>query len=286
MYDSGVSTIGEYTILYSGAPSATRTRAAHGVAIVLGKQANKSWKNGGSMWEAVSDRIITARLKCHPVAITIIAVYSPTNPPSGQSTATDAADAFYTDLQQTIDKISKNDMVLIMGDLNARVSQQQHLDGSSVVGKHAVDDLNENGQRLIDFCSINDLIIANTLFEHKPVHQTTWMHPGNKKWHMIDYTLVNRKFRSSVEDVRVYRMAAGTIGTDHHLVRTKIKFHLKSRVKSASKQFHGRLNKMKLRDPVLIQAFQSALSSTPITTPATTTTNEKYVDLSSAVKNK
>ena len=100
------------------------------------------------------------------------------------------------------------------------------------------------------------------------------------------YTAVSRKFRSSVEDVRVHRMAAGIIGTDHHLVRTKIKFHLKSRTKSASKkQSHGRLNKMKLRDPVLIQAFQSALSSTPITTPTPTTTNEKYVDLSFAVKN-
>ena len=107
MYDSGVSTIGEYTILHSGAPSATRTRTAHGVAILLGKQAYKSWKNGGSMWEAVSDRIITARLQCHPISITLIAVYSPTNPPPGQPPATDTADAFYIDLQQTIEKKPK-----------------------------------------------------------------------------------------------------------------------------------------------------------------------------------
>jgi exonuclease III len=285
MYDSSVSTIGEYTILHSGAPSTTRTRAAHGVAILLGKQAYKAWKNCGSTWEAVSDRIITARLKCHPISITLIAVYSPTNPPPDQPMATDTADTFYIELQQTIEKTPKNDMVLIMGDFNARVSQQQHLDGSSVVGKHAVDDLNENGQRLTDLCSNNDLIIANTFFEHKQIHQMTWMHPGNKKWHMIDYTLVNRKFRSSVEDVRVYRMAAGSIGTDHHLVRTKIKFHLKSRIKIAQKQLPGRLSKMKLRDPASIQAFQMALSSTPQYNLATTTTNEKYVDLSSQLKN-
>ncbi|CAF4446521.1 unnamed protein product [Rotaria sp. Silwood2] len=285
IYDSGVTKIDDYTFIYSGASSLTKTRSAHGVALCFGKQASKSWRDGGSTWEAVSDRILTARLQRHPIYITIIAVYSPINPPPGQSTAIDAADAFYIDLQQTLDKTPKNEMVLIMGDFNARVSQQQHLDGFSVVGKHAVDDLNENGQRLTDFCSNNDIIIANTFFEHKPIHQMTWMHPGNKKWHMIDYTLVNRKFRSSVEDVRVYRTAASVIGTDHHLVRTKLKFHLKSRVKTTQKQFSGRLNTMKLRDPVCIQTFQAALSSTTTYTSPTIAANDKYVELSTTLKN-
>ncbi|CAF4461107.1 unnamed protein product, partial [Rotaria sp. Silwood2] len=262
-----------------------KTRSANGMALCFGKQASKSWRDGGSTWKAVSDRIITARLQRHPISITIIAVYSPINPPPGQSTANDTAHAFYIDLQQTIDKTPKNDMVLIMGDLNARVSQQQHLDRFSVVGKHAGDDLNENGQRLTDFCSINDLIIANTFFEHKPIHQMTWMHPSNKKWHVIDYTLVNRKFRSAVEDVRVYRTAAGVIGTDHHLVRTKIKFHLKTRAKTTQKQFTARLNKMTLHDPVYIQAFQAALSSTTTSTSPTITTNDKYAELSTTLKN-
>ncbi|CAF2532798.1 unnamed protein product [Rotaria sp. Silwood2] len=113
----------------------------------------------------------------------------------------------------------------------------------------------------------------------------TWMPPSNKKWHMIDYTLVNRKFRSSVEDVRVYRTAAGVIGTDHHLVRTKIKFHLKTRAKTTQKQFTGRLNKMKLHDPVYIQAFQAVFSSTTTSTSPTITTNDKYAELSTTLKN-
>jgi hypothetical protein len=65
----------------------------------------------------------------------------------------------------------------------------------------------------------------------------TWKHLGNKKWHMLNYTLVNKKFRSSVEDVRVYRNAAGAIGTDHHLVRTKLKLHLRCRKKAEKPVF-------------------------------------------------
>ena len=57
------------------------------------------------------------------------------------------------------------------------------------------------------------------------------MHPGNKTWHMLDYMIINQKFRSSVHDVRVHRNAVGTIGTDHHLLRVKIKLHLRSREK-------------------------------------------------------
>ena len=88
---------------------------------------------------------------------------------------------------------------------------------------------NENGMRLTGFCEINNIIISNTFFKHKLMHQTSWMHPGNKIWHMIDYTLVNKKFISSVEDVRMFRRAAGVIGTDHHLMRVKIRMHLISR---------------------------------------------------------
>ncbi|CAM4859591.1 unnamed protein product [Rotaria socialis] len=283
MYDSGVTKIGKYTLLHSGAPSATKIRSAHGVALCLGEQATKIWKDGGSIWEAVSERIITARLQCHPVSITLVSIYSPINPPPGQTTASDNADAFYIDLQRTINKTPRKDILIVMGDFNARVSKQQHLSGSSVVGIHAVDDLNENGQRLIDFCSRNDLIIANTFFEHKAIHQMSWMHPGNKKWHMLDYTLVNRKFRSTIEDVRVHRTAAGVIGTDHHLIRSKVRLHLKSRKKSTAKQSRN-LDKRKLCDPATVLAFQAAFATTTCSISTASSTNEKYTELSNIVK--
>jgi hypothetical protein len=51
------------------------------------------------------------------------------------------------------------------------------------------------------------LIVSNTWFQHKPIHQLTWYRNGDrsKAGHLIDLVLVNRKFRSSLLDTRVFR---------------------------------------------------------------------------------
>jgi hypothetical protein len=247
-------------MIYSGAPYDRKTRKAHGVAICLDPIATKVWKDSGSEWVPISERIIKIRFYCAPIHITVIAVYSPINPVTKQMS--DENDKFYNDLQDTLNDVSTKDMIIIMGDLNARVGndqqkRHQHVTRSGI-GPFTVDIENENGTRLIDFCEINNIIISNTFFKHKLVHQTSWMHPRNKKWHMIDYTLVNKKFRSSVEDVRMLRGATGTIGTDHHLMRVKIKIHLKSRRKNVtSKKIN--VDSAKLKDEKLLEAFQKDL---------------------------
>ncbi|CAF4810389.1 unnamed protein product, partial [Rotaria sp. Silwood2] len=125
-------------MIYSGASSDNKTRRAHGVAICLDPIVTKVWQDSGSEWEAVSERIIKVRLKCTPIDITVLSVYSPVNPSTKQM-ASDA-DKFYHDLQDTIKNVSTNDMLIIMGDLNARVggNQQQMLPTNSV-GPFTVD---------------------------------------------------------------------------------------------------------------------------------------------------
>ncbi|CAM4947567.1 unnamed protein product [Rotaria socialis] len=253
IYDSGIKSIGDYTLLYSGLPNVNKTRSAHGVAVVLDKRATNNWKKAGSEWQAITERIVKVRLKCTPVNITFVAVYAPVNP--WNKTMVDNSEKFYMDLQETIDGVPKKDMIVLMGDFNARVSQPQHSTTSRIVGPFTVDVQNENGERLIDFCTTNNLVVSNSFFQHKSVHQTSWMHPGTKKWHLLDYTLVNRKFRSSVEDVRFYRKASGSIGTDHHLMRSKIKLHLKSR-KNNKNHNECRLDCTKLNDERVVDKFQ------------------------------
>ena len=275
MYDYGTTTIGEYTFIFSGHASTDKTRSAHGVAICLNKQATTAWKNLGSIWEAINERIVMVRLACNPINVTVIAVYAPINP----SADTSKTDSFYNDLQNTLDKAPNSDMTLIIGDFNARVGIQQHITSRNVIGPHAVDEINYNGERLIDFCSINNLIVSNTFFKHKPIHQKSWMHPGQKTWHMLDYNLVNKQFRSSVEDVRVHRTAAGAIGTDHHLLRIKLKFHLKSRRKTIKSQIL-RLDPKKLKNEQCKLAFQAQLHCRPQLqqqqTSSSTTIDDKY----------
>jgi hypothetical protein len=236
------------------------------------------------VWEAVNERIIMVRLGCRPINISLIAVYAPINPSKGQKADMDVSDNFYINLQETVDKVPKGDMLLIVGDFNARVGKEVNQGPGNVVGPHTVDSINENGKRMIDFCNLNSLIVTNTFFQHKPMHQTSWMHPGKKVWHMLDYALVNRKFRSSVEDVRVHRTAAGAIGTDHHLLRAKVKIHLRSRRKNQQPK-RIRLDFKKLHDVKLVDAFQKDIEEMrKEVANDTMTIDEKYANFVEYVK--
>ncbi|CAF3794380.1 unnamed protein product, partial [Rotaria magnacalcarata] len=149
MCDSGVKFVDDYTMIYSGVHSDNKTRRAHDVAICLDPIATKVWKDSGSEWEAVSERIIKIRLKCTPVDITVLSVYSPVNS-SAKQMANDA-DKFYSDLQDNINNVSTNDMHIIMGDLNARMGgNQQQLSSTNSVEPFIADVEYENGARLVD----------------------------------------------------------------------------------------------------------------------------------------
>jgi len=119
------------------------------------------------VWEAVNERIIMVRLGCRPINISLIAVYAPINPSKGQKADMDVSDNFYINLQETVDKVPKGDMLLIVGDFNARVGKEVNQGPGNVVGPHTVDSINENGKRMIDFCNLNSLIVTNTFFQHK-----------------------------------------------------------------------------------------------------------------------
>ena len=56
---------------------------------------------------------------------------------------------------------TQKDVLFIIGDRNAKVGSQEI---SGVTGKFGLGTQNEAGQRLIEFCQENALVIANTLF--------------------------------------------------------------------------------------------------------------------------
>ena len=89
---------------------------------------------------------------------------------------------FMEDLQDAVNEISASDVMLLLGDLNARVGSAN---GSNDVwrgvrGTHGVGRCNEAGEKLLEFCSLNQLTIMNTWFEKKRHHLTTWKHPATK----------------------------------------------------------------------------------------------------------
>ncbi|CAF4648246.1 unnamed protein product, partial [Rotaria sp. Silwood2] len=68
-------------------------------------------------------------------------MYAPVNP--SNKTMADNSEKFYTDVQETMDGIPKKDMIVLMGDFNARVSQPQHPTVFRTVESFVVDVQNE-----------------------------------------------------------------------------------------------------------------------------------------------
>ena len=104
--------------------------------------------------------MISVRFQGKPFNITVIQVYAPT------SNAEKAeVEGFYEDLQDLIELTPKKDILFIIEDWNAKVGSQET---PGLIGKFGLGIWNEAGQRLIEFCQENTLVIANTLFQqHK-----------------------------------------------------------------------------------------------------------------------
>lgn len=135
-------------------------------------------------WEPVSDRIITARLDSHFHKITIIQCHAPTNDaPEDQKTA------FYDALQATIDKVPRSDMIIMFGDMNAKVGENNNGREESM-GKHGVGLMNENDELFADFCVLNYLVIGGSIFPRKRDHETTWISPDVRTEQKIKLTIL------------------------------------------------------------------------------------------------
>ena len=95
-----------------------------------------------------------------PFNIKVIQAYVPS------SNAEEAeVEWFYKDFQDLLELTPKKDVLFIIGDWNAKVESQET---PETTGKFGLGTRNEAGQRLIEFCQENALVIANTLFqEHK-----------------------------------------------------------------------------------------------------------------------
>ena len=116
--------------------------------------------------------MISVRFQGKPFIITVIQVYAPT------TNAKEAeAERFYEDLQDLLELTSKKDVLFIIGDWNAKVGSQET---PGETGKFGLGIRNEAGQRLIEFCQGNTLVITNTLFHLHKTRLYTWTSPDGQ----------------------------------------------------------------------------------------------------------
>ena len=234
-----------HTIMYSG-----RNDGQHlnGVALILSKKAKATLLE----WEPMGERLLRARLNSKYTKLTIIACYAPQ-----EDKHEDDKDEFYYSLSSIIEKTPKHDMILILGDMNAKVGKNNR-EREQAMGREGLGtDINNNGERLVDFCEENNLIIGGTLFKHKDIHKYTWTSPDGKTRNQIDHILINKKWRTSLLDVRTRRGA--DVASDHELLVAKIRLKLRNAKKGETRS--GKFNVQKLQNPEVAHKFKIELSN-------------------------
>ena len=198
----------------------------NGVAIMV-----KRVQNAALGCNLKNDRMISVRFQGKPFNITVIQVYAPTSD-------AEEAEQFYEDLQDLLELTPKKDVLFIIGDWNAKVGSQET---PGVTGKFGLGIRNEAGQRLIEFCQENALVITNTLFQQHKRRLYTWTSPDGQHRNQIDYILCSQRWRSSIQSAKT--RPGADCGSDHELLIAKFRLKLK-KIGKTSRPFRYDLNQI------------------------------------------
>ena len=161
--------------------------------------------------------MISVHFQDKPFNIAVIQIYAPT------SNAEEAeVERFYEDLQDLLDSTPKKDVLFMIGDRNAKVRSQET---PGVTDKFGLGVENEAGQRLIEFCQENTLVIANTLFQQHKIRLYTWTSPDGQYQNQIDCIFYSQGWRNSTESAKT--RPGADCGTDHELLIAKFRLQLR-----------------------------------------------------------
>ena len=149
----------EYTFFWQGRDDDEPRE--HGVGFAISNKLVQMVGPGSTK----SERIMHMKLNTDLGTTNLLSAYAPT-----LTSSSDAKDAFYGQLEEAIKHIPKNEALILLGDFNARVGNDQ---GSwpNCLGHFGVGKCNENGQRLLELCTYHHLCITNTFFGVKLRHR-------------------------------------------------------------------------------------------------------------------
>ncbi len=235
-----------YRIMYSGGKDRNR-----GVAIIVDKDTAKRV----SGVDQISDRVMLIKLSAEPVDIVVVQVYMPTTEHEDEE-----IEMMYEQLEEILSKQKGTDCVVVMGDMNAVVGEGRD---EKEVGKFGLGQRNDRGERLVEFCKSNDLVVTNTWFEQEKRRRYTWKKPGDTGRYQIDYILVKHRYRNSVKGSWSYPGADAD--SDHNLVAMRMRVKLK-KIKKVRKKQKWDIDRMKTN----VAAFSASVEERVACEPGVT----------------
>jgi len=146
----------------------------------------------------------------------VIQCYSPTNDSDKED-----KEQFHNQLQNILEGYAEKDVtVLLIGDFYAKTGTDNTV-YEEVMGTHGLGEMNDNGERFLETYAMNNQVIGASLFPHK----VTWVSPDYVTENQIDHLCISKRFRRSLQDVKVWRGA--DVASDHHLLIAKLELQLK-----------------------------------------------------------
>ena len=244
---SGCLDLNGSKFVYSGGGKHER-----GVGVIIDQKISKRLLG---YW-AISDRVLMMRIKGKPFDISVIQLYAPTADSSEEE-----IDLFYEQLDEAKRQCKSQDVIIVMGDLNAKVGNEEI---EQVTGRFGLGEMNERGERWASWCKANSQTIMNTRFKHHKRRLWTWRDPGGRIKNQIDFVTINHRFRKAVQNAKTYPGA--DCNSDHNPVVCNMKVRLR-RLKEVSSEAKLQWNllrenkEMKARYSVAVQNRFDVLES-------------------------
>ena len=222
----------------------------------MGFIVDTKWARHVIDWKPINERICVLRVKGKFFNYSIINVHAPHN-----ERPDDEKDKFYRQLDKAYEGCPRNDIKIVIGDLNAQIGRERTFK-PTIGGFSLHRESNENGMRLINFAASFNMVISSTFFRHKDIHKATWCPPGGRsRKTQIDHVLIDRRHASNVLDVRSYRCLESDIehhDSDHLLLGAKIRARISNINKERGVKCK-RYDVAKLSDKACKDAFNKEL---------------------------
>ncbi|XP_071444985.1 craniofacial development protein 2-like [Hetaerina americana] len=148
------------------------------------------------------------RLEGEPTDTEIVQVYKPTS-----SHSEEEIEDVYEQLEEVIAAAKGKENLIVMRDRNAVVGEGREGRSGAQFGLGKRSPARE---KLIEFCTEKNMVVANTLFEQHRRKRYTRKMPGDRARYKIDYILVRTRYRTQGELCKSYPGA--DINSDHNLV--------------------------------------------------------------------
>ena len=168
-------------------------------------------------WKEVSSRLMWVRVKIERERWVFISAYGP-----GSEKSEVEIEEFWNELSECVGSFGRNESVVVLGDLNAKVGNEV-IEG--IVGRHGVPGRNESGEWLLEMCAKQELVVGNSWFKKNDVYKYKWLRMAEGRVvdkALIDYVLLPRRMLGRLLDVKVWRGERGGL-SDHFLVEARLK---------------------------------------------------------------